>query len=114
MIGLQSIQAAPDSRILCISNRLIEPVISRCLRYEFEDVIAGVDRIDLAGPVRPRIRSTRLRRAVGWLDGRVNKGRGGPKKYDLLFFGMQMLSDLHPLVPWGASKPGAALWACYI
>lgn len=116
MTGLRSIQTAPDARVLCISNRLIEPVISRCLRYEFEDVVASVDRVDMVGPEQCRIRSNRVRRAVGWLDARLSPSRakaaGGG--YDLLFFGMQMISDLNALVPWSSVKTPAAKWACYI
>ena len=41
---------APDPRVLCVSNRDIAPVISRCLRYEFEDLIAAMDAVDVIAP----------------------------------------------------------------
>lgn len=41
---------AADPRVLCISNRDIAPVISRCIRYEFEDLAAALDAVDVVAP----------------------------------------------------------------
>jgi hypothetical protein len=41
---------APDPRVLCVSNRDIAPVISRCSQYEFEDLIGAVDAVDVIAP----------------------------------------------------------------
>lgn len=38
------------ARVLVISNREFAPVVSRCLRYEFEDLVGMVDRADLVTP----------------------------------------------------------------
>ena len=39
-----------DPRVLCVSNREFAPVISRCLRYEFEDLIGAMDAVDVIAP----------------------------------------------------------------
>src|SRR4051812_23541835 len=41
---------APEPRALCVSHRDIAPVISRCLRYEFEDLIGAMDAVDVIAP----------------------------------------------------------------
>jgi Glycosyl transferases group 1 len=41
---------APDPRVLCVSYRDIAPVISRSGQYEFEDLIAAVDAVDVVAP----------------------------------------------------------------
>jgi Glycosyl transferases group 1 len=40
----------PDPRILCVSYRDISMVISRCAQFEFEDVVASVDAVDVIAP----------------------------------------------------------------
>ncbi len=37
-------------RVLLYSQRRLAPLISRCLSYEFEDVICQVDAVDLIAP----------------------------------------------------------------
>ena len=39
-----------DARVLLLSRRGLDPVISRCCPYEFEDVICAVDQVDLLVP----------------------------------------------------------------
>src|SRR5262245_6241192 len=41
---------APDPRVLCVSNRQIAPVLSRCWQYEFEDLVGAMDAVDLIAP----------------------------------------------------------------
>ena len=41
---------APDPRVLCVSYRDIAPVISRCVQYEFEDLIGAMDAVDVVAP----------------------------------------------------------------
>lgn len=116
MTGLETIHSAPDARVLSISNRLIDPVISRCLRFEFEDVVAAIDHVDLVGPLHPRIASPHLRRAASWVDSHLHRHprRADHGGYQLLFFGAQMLSDFAPLIGWRESLPPATVRACYI
>jgi hypothetical protein len=54
---------APDPRVLCVSNRDIAPVISRCWRYEFEDLLSAMDAVDVIAPADTGSRRRRHRRA---------------------------------------------------
>src|SRR6059058_2175145 len=41
---------APDPRVLCVSTRDIAPLISRCWKYEFEDLIGSIEAMDVIAP----------------------------------------------------------------
>ena len=50
MRSYQFSSKAPDPRVLCVSNRDIAPVVSRCSQYEFEDLIGAIDAVDVIAP----------------------------------------------------------------
>ncbi len=100
-----------NSRIAIISWRLVAPRVSRCGIFQFEDVLAQIDAVDIVAPqaslADPRwalkltTAARRARLPTKWLAGR----RIPPlrKEYDLLFVVCESAADLKhmgPLEPW--------------
>lgn len=117
------LRRAPEARVLLVSQRLIAPTIWRCLLFNFEDVIATVDAVDIAAPMKPDASSrTWLRKVARRLD-RLSLGSGravlrrDPKperRYPLLFVSLQGLDDLRQLDPLSDWLAAADVSACYI
>lgn len=96
----------------------MSPVLSRCLRFEFEDQIAEFDSCEILSPVHDHVRSPALRWAAERLDGKLPAtrlfSRPLERRYALLFYFMQSFPDLYPLVPWSRFHSAAGVSACYI
>ena len=100
-----------NSRVAIVSWRGLWPIISRCTLFEFEDVLAQIDAVDIIAPqaslqdprwariLREGARRARMpaRLMSGWHTRRVQK------EYDLLFVVCESVADLRhmgPLEPW--------------
>ncbi len=96
----------------------MSPVLSRCLRFEFEDHVAEFDNCDILAPTRTHVRSA----AVRWVAERADaflplkKWLPNPleRRYELLFYFIQSFPDLYPLVPWSSFHAAADVSTCYI
>lgn len=129
---------APDPRILCVSNRDIAPVISRCIRYEFEDIIGAMDAADVIAPADTPVPTegvTSLQKGVRTLwrlgakahrrlalklegmlpaTGRRRRPSGVGANYDLLFVSAESPLDLYNLGPCEMWRSTASVSACHI
>ena len=129
---------APDPRILCVSNRDIAPVISRCLRYEFEDLIGAMDAVDVIAPADTpdpahadtsvqnairtlwRLAAKLLRRLSAKLEGMLpltglrRLPSGLARNYELLFVSTQSAVDLYNVGPCAMWRSTARVSMCYI
>jgi hypothetical protein len=98
-------------RVLIISLRQAYPQVHRCLRHEFEDVVASVDSGRILAPLASPRRRGLVRRVFRRLDasaGRLWRGFGPRPRapFDLAFIGCTTLADLVGLNP--ASWRGVA------
>ncbi len=129
---------SPGARILCVSNRDIAPLISRCLQYELEDLIASVDDVDVIAPsgsvahegaeglfqatlgkVRQlslrALQRLSLRLEQAWpIAGRRRLPAGLSRHYDLVFLSTESVADLRALAPCAMWRSTARVSACYI
>lgn len=127
-----------DPRVLCISNRDFAPVVSRCLRYEFEDLIGTIDRVDVvaptdtadpadaASPAQNAVRTlgrlaakTRRRLAAkidtAWPAGSaLHRTSSLAADYELLFVSTQTAADLYNYSPISTWRTRAHVSICYI
>ncbi|MBM4337608.1 MAG: glycosyltransferase family 1 protein [Deltaproteobacteria bacterium] len=89
------------ARVLILSDRQIVPTVSRTGTFEFEDLVASVDAVDIVPLGRPGGRiQRRLERIVpGAFRAPARLDRGEP--YDLLFASFHALSELARLHPLG-------------
>ncbi|MCV7282571.1 glycosyltransferase family 1 protein [Mycolicibacterium flavescens] len=129
---------ASDPRVLCVTNRDIAPVISRCSQYEFEDLIGGIDAVDVVAPadtpaptegVTPAQKGFRtLRRlaakagrrlalnleAAAPVTGRRRPPAGLAPHYDMLFVYTETALDLYNLGPCEMWRSTADVSICHI
>ena len=129
---------APDPRVLCVSNRDIAPVISRCGLYEFEDLIGAMDAVDVIAPadtpdpadadnpLQNGIRTLRqlaakiLRRVALKLEGMLpltglrRLPSGLARNYELLFVSAQSPLDLYNVGPCEMWRSTARVSMCHI
>jgi hypothetical protein len=129
---------APDPRTLCVSYRDIAPVISRSIRYEFEDLIAAVDAVDVIAPAEvadpadaasPLRSGTRtLQRLAVKLGRRLQAKSEGllpitglrrlpsdvSHNYDIVFVSVERAGDLYDLGPSAMWRSVARVSMCYI
>jgi hypothetical protein len=129
---------APDPRVLCVSYRDIAPVISRCLMYEFEDLIAAWDAVDVVAPAGltapedadtpvqagiltlQRLAVKTLSRLKVKLEGMlpVTGLRRLPpsisRNYEMLFVSCEAPGDLYNLPPMAMWRSTARVSVCYI
>lgn len=111
-----------EPRVLILSMRRLMPRISRCLRYEFEDLIGSLDPAEIIEPEA----GGRAHAVAARIDGRWPAGsrilgdltgatrRASRVRYDLLFVACQDLADLRALpalAPWRAK---ARFSVCHI
>jgi Glycosyl transferases group 1 len=125
-------------RVLCISQRDIRPVISRCLRFEFEDLIGDMDAVDVIAPgdtpapanaasavqwgVRTlrRLAAKALRRLALKLEGMVpvtglrRFPPGLASSYELLFVVIETVFDLSDIGSCAIWRSRARVSICYI
>ncbi len=113
-------QTCPDARVLCVSFREVDPVISRCLRFEFEDVVASVDRVDLVFPKGRPVRRGRVHRLLSrldthfpWVSG-LSKPPELGRRYPLMFVTAQTAGDLYTFAPWTPWLRAADRSACLV
>lgn len=129
---------APDPRVLCVSNRDIAPVISRCIRYEFEDIIGAMDAADVIAPadtpaptegVTPAQKGIRTLWRLGAkthrrlalklegmlpVTGRRRLPSGLAANYELLFVSAESALDLYNLGPCEMWRSTARVSMCHI
>jgi Glycosyl transferases group 1 len=120
MPSLQPSFDATAPRILCVSHRSFDPMISRCLRFEFEDLIASLDSVDIIAPDEMPIRSHRLRAATARLErsmpvvGRLTSAIRPARHYQMLYVGLQTLADLYTFAPWTSLLDSCDVSACSV
>jgi hypothetical protein len=131
-------QQAPDARVLCVSVRDIDPVLSRCTQFELEDIIAAVDAVDVIAPgaltapedgksstqkvmltlqaLAAKIYRRLEVKAEGFapIAGRRRLPAGVKPSYDLLFVSAEAPEDLYDLAPCAMWRSGARVTTCYI
>ena len=111
-----------DARVLLLSRRGLDPVISRCCPYEFEDVIGTVDQVNLLVPAYRRrsyfildLAVNKLGRKAAALGG-VNPGIRAQRlsqNYELFFAVFQFATDaaaLNAVPGWRERSRLAACW----
>jgi len=96
--------AGDPPRILLLSFRDVDPAVSRCATFEFEDVVAEVDAVEFAAlPAQP----CPFPRVVSRLDAHApfltaplrNDPRPGRSRYDLLFVWVHSAGELNRAQP---------------
>ena len=105
MSALSYLNKSESPRALIVSLRLIIPSISRCLVYEFEDLICKFDSVDIVAPTAAQTPSwwrNKFRRAIqrSMGDRWASRGSSTPyvdQKYELLLIAGESLQDLHKL-----------------
>jgi hypothetical protein len=123
---------SPQARVLCVSNREIAPVISRCIRYEFEDLVGDMDAVDVIAPVNAhdskpkfvrtvwRLSAKAFRRLLIKFDGIVPITRlwpvppGVSHDYELVVVSAETAQDLYDIGPSAMWSSTARVSACYI
>ncbi len=111
-----------DPRVLLVSQRLVSPQLSRCLRFEFEDVVQDLERADLVAQGRPQAPHV-VRRASSLLDRLVpgsssvlaTKCPSLSRRYEFVFVIVESMNDLllmQPHVSWLLRKARAS--ACHV
>jgi hypothetical protein len=118
-----SVDQSGHPRILVLSRRRLQPVVSRASAYEFEDTIARIDFTDLVAPEQVQVRTTRgLERLTRGIEkvGRVRLAPSPPlrlerltKRYDLgfaLVLGPADLKFLASVQDWRTHCRTAVCW----
>jgi glycosyltransferase involved in cell wall biosynthesis len=103
--------------VLLLSHRNVHPAVSRCMTYEFEDLIGEVDAADLASVnPAPWPRSLlRLERLLPAAFARFAPSAPVPaRRYDLLYLSLHTPSDLARVQPIGRWLGLAERSACNI
>jgi hypothetical protein len=122
MPWIEYVRRAPEARVLIVSQRRIAPLMSRCLLFDFEDVIASIDGADIAAPLQPDASRAWLSQSAARLD-RLVLGAGRiiarldpapPRRYRLLFVAVQGYRDLFALGPLSDWLSAADVSVCYI
>ncbi len=123
MPWVEYVRRAPEARVLLVSQRLIAPVTWRCLLFNFEDVIASMDAVDIVAPAKADASSRpRSGHRPAWLDRLPLGSRPAaprlapklPRRYPLLFVSLQGLQDLRRLGPLSDWLAAADVSVCYI
>jgi len=118
-------EAGQPARVCVVSIRDIKPEIARCNSFEFEDVIAEIDAVDLHVPqpaeVRPPSRmATKLRSGLRKGTGLTVSSEPGvvpsalERDYDLLFVVVQQAKDLRWLASIDGWRDRCAAAVCWI
>jgi hypothetical protein len=129
---------ANDPRVLVVSNRDIAPVISRCLRYEFEDLVGAMDAVDVIAPadtpapgdaVTPVQKGIRILRRLAAkasrrlavkleamlpITGLRRLPSGLASNYELLFVSTESVLDLYNIGPCSMWRSRARVSICFI
>lgn len=112
-------EGAGEPRTLILSMRRLAPLISRCLRYEFEDLVWSLGDAEIIAPDRDGRAAWRgwSRLDAAWPGASRLISRAGPprgQKYDLLFVACQDLSDLRALAPLAPWRSAARFAVCHL
>jgi Glycosyl transferases group 1 len=127
---------ASNPRVLCVSNRDVAPLISRCGQYEFEDLIASLDAVDVIAPAEASADAvTPVRTGLRTIQGLATKilqrlaakleatfpvtglrplPPGVARNYELLFVGTETVLDLYNLGPCEMWHSRARASVCHI
>ncbi len=129
---------ASDPRVLCVSIRDISPIISRCIQFELEDLIASIDAVDVIAPgelTAPQDAGTATQKGVLTLQrlaakalrrlkvkaegvvpaaGRRRLPPGVTPDYEMLFVSVEAPGDLYDLAPCAMWRSAARVSVCYI
>src|SRR6185503_14908430 len=116
------ISRTDHARVLLVSQRRRASVVSRCLDFEFEDLVAQVDAADILAPIQSGPRSPLVRRVARGLErigaAPVSALISDPppidRKYDLVFFPCLSIRDVMALWPLRPYLRAARRSACYI
>ncbi|OBA96616.1 hypothetical protein A5662_17565 [Mycobacteriaceae bacterium 1482268.1] len=129
---------ARNPRVLCVSYRDVAPVISRCAQYEFEDLIAELDAVDVVAPeglVAPEDADTPVQAGILTLNrlavkalrrlklrieaalpftGRRRVPPGVDHSYEMLLVNCEAPGDLYNLAPFAMWRSVARVSVCYV
>ncbi len=107
---------APNARILWASCRAADPVVARCLRFEFEDVAAAVDGVDMVCPGPERFRVSPTRRLIARIDAAPWRGRrrSAKPRYKMFVACVAGLDDLYRIAPTSRWRAAAEISVCCI
>jgi hypothetical protein len=97
--------------------RNVNQTLARAMRFEFEDFVRGVDRVDVTGPMPGADYSPRLRALMGRADRVVPIGKWlhrSEKRYPLVFAGFQSVKDVFLLQPCSAWLSRGEVKACVL
>lgn len=109
-------QKEAGARILLASCREADPVVGRCLRFEFEDSAMAVDSVDMVCPGREAFAVSRSRRLVARLDAApLPRFRRTPSpRYKMFVACIQGLDDLYRIAPASPWRHAAEVSVCCI
>ncbi|MGH7290336.1 MAG: hypothetical protein ACREJT_03950, partial [Myxococcota bacterium] len=96
------LQRPERGRTLLLSHRNVQPVVSKCMTFEFEELVGEVDAVELAPmPARPWSRlATKIERKAPWVfAGRQPLPVPPGSRYDLLYLSLHSTSELAQLQP---------------
>jgi len=118
----QQDRSGGGARVLVVSLREVRPSVSRCLLYEFEDLICRIDDAVIAvpqpGDVPPRWRirmASRLHRLFGTRSTIPQRRRCGSNyRYDLLFLPCEGITDLLLIGSLDRWLQSARVRVCYV
>jgi hypothetical protein len=114
------IRRVDDPRVLIISQRRLSPLASMCLLYEFEDLIADMDRVDIVAPAARPVNGRFARSLCRRIDCMPLGGALIPgawrfdRKYDLVLATCQGLANVRALIPISRLRKFGAAVACYV
>src|SRR4030095_597489 len=95
-------QSRARGRTLLLSHRISQPIVSKCMTFEFEEIVGEVDSAELAPiPAKPWSRlATKIERTAPWLFAGSNPLPLSPSpRFDLLYLSLHSTSELAQLQP---------------
>jgi len=116
-----SLDPGSQARALIVSQRRRQPTMARSLRYEFEDLVSALDRVELVAPGPASRRWHRIHQASAVLE-RVSPGASallspsalGSPRHELVLVDIQTTWDLLPLEPLAAFLRRGRIRACIV
>jgi hypothetical protein len=119
MGALRYISEKPGARVLLASQRGTAQEKSKCLLYEFEDLIASVDDVDVITVGKRERRVSRIMAAAdrrGLWPTRLIGAKGFPasRRYDLLFVVCNSPAELYRFAPLSSLLAAARVRVCFV
>ncbi len=122
MSAISYLKQSPNPRTLIVSQRLVMPSISRCLIYEFEDLVHGIDSVDIVAlptSLAPSRWRYKLGRAIDQTIG-ARGAKGSSRRpyvdrdYELLFLACESVPDLAHMGDLRRWLASSRISVCYV